>query len=95
MNARQAVMIGGLALILSGASLAMTGVEFLKVEDASEQAKIVKPIVVTFVSRGYKNVPSWASLSSKMADLIRKNGYRYKSVEDIAEEAALELGMTR
>lgn len=75
---------------------AMTGVEYLSLDNnISAKADLLKPIIVSFVSQGYKNVPSWAGLGSAMEDLIRKNGYANEDVETIALEAAIVKGMTR
>lgn len=84
-----------LALLIPQLAFGMAAIEYLKLQHAHEQARILEPIIVSFVSRGYKNVPDWAPLAHAVRALILKNGYTYQNVENVAEEAAIGLGMTR
>lgn len=83
------------ALALSQAAWALSAIEYLRMKDASQQNKVMEPIVDGFVSRGYKKVPNWARLDNQVRDLIREKGYTYQSIEGVAEEAAIAGGMTR
>lgn len=86
-----------LALILVLASpmaFAMAAIEFLKA-DTVAKSNVLEPIIISFVSQGYKHVPDWAPLSSACRKLILEKGYNYQDMEEVAKEAALGLGMTR
>lgn len=74
---------------------AMTGIEFMKLSSGSEEKAALEPLVVEYVSQGYKNVPNWAELSRFVNDAIRKNGWGNKDLRDIAISAAKEKGMTK
>lgn len=82
-------------LLLSTALYAMTAFEFIKLENSTERRKLLEPIIFSFVSRGFKNVPDWATLGIRIRELVLKNGYSYQSLETVAEEAAKAEGMTR
>ena len=79
---------------MASTAFATTGLEFLRIEDTSQESAMLKPIVIEFVEQGYKNVPNWAKLSNRMEELIRKNGWATNDVNEIALAAAKSLGMT-
>lgn len=83
-----------LGLILGKAqpSLAMTGLDFIQLR-ASQLKHVVEPIIISYVAKGYKKVPSWSRLSSKMKSMILARGYGSKDISQIAFEAAMEMGM--
>lgn len=93
MNLRLTLAIA--ALTISQAAWALSAIEYLRMKGASEQNKVMEPIVDSFVARGYKKVPNWAKLDNQVRDLIREKGYTYQNVENVAEEAAIAGGMTR
>jgi len=72
---------------------AMTGLEFMRYT-LFEQADILKPIIISYVSQGYKQVPNWPTLASEIDVQIRRWGLGDKNIEDIALEAAKVKGMT-
>jgi SpoVK/Ycf46/Vps4 family AAA+-type ATPase len=74
---------------------AMSALEFLRVETDNKEAPMMKEIVIKLASKGYKNVPDWAKLSSITRQRILEKGYTTEDIEAIAEEAALTAGMTR
>lgn len=84
-----------LALVVSQSVAAMTALEFLNVKDAVDQARILEPIVISFVRRGHKKVPDWAPLSFEIRKLVLEKGYTYQSLEPVALEAAYRLGMEK
>ena len=84
-----------LAIFIANAASALAAIEFLRMEDASDKANFLKPIIVSFVSRGYKKVPDWPSLSNECRKLILEKGYTFQNMEQVAEEAAIRLGMSR
>lgn len=74
---------------------ALTMIEFMEMK-AGRQTEIVKPIMLSFLRVGYKRVPSnEITLIIEMEKLAYEKGYRYESVEQVAKEAAIRLGMTQ
>jgi hypothetical protein len=97
MNAMKAtVVVVGLSLAGTPAA-AMTGREFLQVDDgsAAEEAAVLKPLVRQFVKEGYHSVPDWADLAALARALILKKGYRDQDIVEIAREAAIANGMSK
>jgi hypothetical protein len=82
------------AAIVKSAS-AMSALEFLRAEIDNKEVRVMQEIVIKLVSKGYRNVPDWARLSSLTKQKILEKGYTTQDVEDIAEEAAVGSGMTR
>ena len=82
-------------LFLANTALAMTGVEFLRIDGTPQESATLEPIVIEFVAQGYKKVPKWSRLSIKMADIIRERGLAKEDINKIAIDAAKELGMTK
>jgi hypothetical protein len=82
-------------LLFSTMANAISAIEFLKAETDNREAEYVKPLVIQFVSRGYKNVPDWPKLSRAIRKKILEKGYTYQSLESVAEEAAIDEGMKR
>ena len=56
---------------------------------------MTKEEVIKLVAKGYKNVPDWARLSSLMKKKILEKGYTTQDIDAVAEEAALDGGMTK
>jgi len=73
---------------------AMSGLEFMKSE-AREKRKVLEPVILDYVAKGYKKVPDWASLSNKIEGVIREKGWGSKDIKSIALDASEELGMSR
>ena len=71
---------------------AMTGAEFMAA-DFSAQLAALKPFVLDWVAKGYKQVPDTGSLSYHVDALIREKGYGPKNLEEFVEEAAQKAGM--
>ena len=82
-------------LAVTDVALAVSALEFLRVETDNREAPLMKEIVIKLVTKGYKNVPDWARLSSITRKKILEKGYTNQDIEAIAEEAALTSGMTR
>jgi hypothetical protein len=80
---------------LSGNLFAMSGLDFIKIENSTLVRNEIEPIVIQFVSDGFRNVPDWGQLSYDIRKLILKNGYGDQSLDIIAKEAALKSGMTK
>lgn len=74
---------------------AMSAIEFVKLDMGSPQRQALEPIVFSFVSRGYKDVPDWPKLSNLVRARVLEKGYTYQSLETVAEEAAVAAGMHR
>jgi hypothetical protein len=78
-NAMKAmVVVVGLLLAATPAG-AMTGQEFLRVDDSdnvNDEMAVLKPLVRQFVMEGYHNVHDWAHLASIARALILEKGYR-------------------
>ncbi len=71
-----------------------TGMDFYETEDMLDQQDILQPIITEFIRQNYCNIPDWQELATEMKRLIRKNGWRDRSVEEIAEDAGKGLGMS-
>lgn len=83
------------ALVFSQTAMALATIEFLKME-GSQQYDVVKPIMLSVLQRGYKKVPSNEfTLINAIKKLAFEKGYTYQNIENVAEEAAIGLGMTR
>lgn len=82
-------------LIIHTIANAMTGLEFMKISSASEKRIVLEPVIIEYVSQGYKNVPDWSELSNKIEKAIRKNGWGNRDIHDIALDAAKAQGMTK
>jgi hypothetical protein len=82
-------------LAVTDVALAVSALEFLRAETDNREASLMKEIVIKLVTKGYKNVPDWARLSSITRKKILEKGYPNQDIEAIAEEAALTSGMTR
>ena len=99
MNGRRRIWLARsltvLALAVARPAFAMTALEFISLQSASDQARILEPIVVSFVRRGHKKVPDWAPLSFEIRKLVLEKGYTYQSLEPVALEAAYRLGMEK
>ena len=92
------VLVVGLLLPATPAA-AMTGQEFLQVDDddrrTDEEAALLKPLVRQFVREGYHSVPDWAELGDMARALILEKGYRDSDIAEIAREAAIANGMSK
>jgi hypothetical protein len=90
-------LIAALGLLIATTPvIAMTGLEFLQAgDDANAKAVIMEPIVIKFISQGYRHVPDWAHLAQFTRELILEKGYRDRDIVEIAEEAAITHGMTK
>jgi hypothetical protein len=84
-----------LLLLVTSTAHAMATIEFLKL-GASDQYQAIKPIMLGLLSAGYKNVPSNEFiLAGEIKKLAFEKGYTYQSLDEVAKEAAIRLGMTR
>lgn len=84
-----------LALFVSQLATALAVIEFMKLKP-TDQFNVVKPIMLSFLQNGYKKVPdNEFTLISAIEKLAYEKGYTYQSIEEVAKEAALRLGMTR
>ena len=92
---KSTVVAAGINIIFLANALAMTGLDFIKLENATSQRKALEPIIIQFATNGYKNVPDWPSLSIKVREIILKSGYGSQPLERITKEAAKQLGMSR
>lgn len=82
-------------LAISQAAYALATIEFMKMQPL-DQAKVVKPIMLRFLSRGYKKVPdNEFTLIGAIEKLAYEKGYTYHNLDDVAEEAAVRLGMQK
>lgn len=81
------------ALLWAQTVAAMAVIEFLKL-DASGRSNALEPIIHSYLRVGYKKIPDWAELSHEIRKLALEKGYSYQSLEEVAKEAALRLGMT-
>jgi hypothetical protein len=82
-------------LAFASTAHALSALEFMKM-DFSRQYDVAQPMLVTFLSAGYKKIPdNPASLVSRMKKIILDKGYQYQNVEDVGKEAAISLGMER
>ncbi len=82
-----------LMLLISQAAAALATIDFMKMK-TSEQMDVVKPIMLSFLQSGCKKVPDNSyTLVSAIEKLAYAKGYTYQSVETVAKEAALGLGM--
>lgn len=75
-------------------ALAITGIEFMQLPNVSKQRELLEVITMQYIQHSYKKVPDWPALLNKCNELIRKNGWAYRSIDEIAMDAAVELGMT-
>jgi hypothetical protein len=73
---------------------AMSGLEFMS-SPASEKRKVLEPIILDYVAKGYKKVPSWSRLSNKIESVIREKGWGSKNIKSIALDASEGLGMSQ
>lgn len=74
---------------------AMAMVEFMELTSV-RQHDIVKPLLIGFLKAGYKSIPdNEFTLISEMKKLAFAKGYTYQSVDEVAKEAAINLGMKR
>jgi hypothetical protein len=92
------IQLGGAASLLAlttGAASAISALEFLRAEADNNEARMTKEEVIKLVAKGYKNVPDWARLSSLMKKKILEKGYTTQDIDAVAEEAALDGGMTK
>ena len=95
MNTVKAITIATVAsLIFSANVFAMSGLDFIKLDDATAQRKALEPIIYQFVKDGYKNIPDWPALSNRVREFVLKNGAGNKPLSSIAEEAAKLSGMS-
>ncbi len=84
-----------LMLLISQAATALATIEFLKMKP-TDQYEYVKPLMIKFLQRGYKKVPDNPfTLIGAIEKLAYEKGYTYQNVEEVAEEAAIRLGMTK
>jgi hypothetical protein len=78
---------------------AMTGLEFLQSMNASGSdyrwVTAMQKLEVRFLADGYEHIPAWDNLAYRTKELILKNGYAGRDVEEIAKEAAIASGMVR
>jgi len=70
-----------------------TGMDFYETEDLLQQRDIIQPIITEFIRQGFQNIPDWHELAVEMKQMIRKNGWRDRPVDEIAEDAARAVGM--
>jgi hypothetical protein len=84
-----------LLALTTGAASAISALEFLRAEADNNEARMTKEEVIKLVAKGYKNVPDWARLSSLMKKKILEKGYTTQDIDAVAEEAALDGGMTK
>ena len=71
---------------------AMTGTEWMQA-GFTDQVDSLKPFIVAWVAKGYKQVPSAGQLMIAVDELIREKGYGPKNLEEFVEEAAQKAGM--
>lgn len=95
MKTLRKVLIAVALLCVAGGAHAIAAIEFMKMDSAQGQSDVLKPIIISFLSKGYKKVPDWARLASLVRAKILEKGYTYQSLESVAEEAAVGAGMTR
>ena len=67
--------------------------DFYETEDLLQQRDIIQPIITEFIRQGFQNIPDWHELAVEMKQMIRKNGWRDRPVDEIAEDAARAVGM--
>lgn len=83
------------ALVVSQSALALSTIEFMKMEPIA-QMQVIKPIMLRFLSRGFKRVPSNEfTLIGRIEKIAYEKGYTFQNIETVAEEAAVSLGMER
>lgn len=83
------------ALCFATAAHAIAAIEYMKLDSGSPQKQVLDPIVISFLAKGYRNVPDWPKLASLVRAKILEKGYTFQSLEQVAEEAAIGAGMTR
>lgn len=83
--------VGAAALASPAAAIAV--IDFLKLE-AHEQRLALEPVIHSYLRVGYKKVPDWIPLSIEIRKIALEKGYSYQSLDQVAKEAALRLGMT-
>jgi hypothetical protein len=86
------VFLGG--VWASGAALALNGLDFMRL-DSVARTRAVDPIINSFVAQGFRKVPDAYDLKVKCDEIIRANGWGARPLEDIALEAARQLGMNK
>lgn len=88
-------MLAIAALAVSCNALAMATIEFLQLGPSDQMTKL-EPVMLGFVKAGYKNVPSNEyKVATEIKKLAYEKGYTYQSLDEVAKEAAIRLGMTR
>lgn len=93
-NILRAIAVGG-AMVFATSAAGMATIEFMQL-GAGDQYDAVKPIMVSFLKAGYRKVPdNEILLIVEIRKLAFEKGYTYQSVDDVAKEAALRMGMTR
>lgn len=89
------LVVGAIAMIFATAAHALAVVEFLKM-DVSQQMDVIKPIQISFLQSGYRKVPDNSyGLALEVKKIAFEKGYTYQSIEEVAKEAAIRMGMTR
>lgn len=89
------LVLGAIAMIFATAAHALAVVEFLKM-DVSQQMDVIKPIQISFLQSGYRKVPDNSyGLALEVKKIAFEKGYTYQSIEEVAKEAAIRMGMTR
>jgi hypothetical protein len=92
MNALKAMVVMVGLLLAATPAGAMTGQEFLQVDDDDRRTE---PLVRQFVREGYHSVPDWTDLAAMARALILEKGYRDEDIAEIAREAAIANGMSK
>ena len=84
-----------LSFLFASTANALSGIDFLQIESSSQKRRIIEPIIVEFVEKGYTNVPDWVDLDQVIERLIRNEGWASDDINKIALEAATKLGMRK
>ncbi len=83
------------ALAFSGAVMAMSCIEYMRLDGATERREVLEPVIRGFLSKGYKKIPDWPALANALRKKILEKGYTFQNIEQAAEEAAIDQGMSR
>lgn len=64
--------------------------------DEGMRKLVIKPIQISFLQSGYRKVPDNSyGLALEVKKIAFEKGYTYQSIEEVAKEAAIRMGMTR
>ena len=67
----------------------------MSIDNSAELEEKLNPILLSFLSQDYINIPDSLELSGAMKALIMKQGLAENSIKEIALKAAIGIGMKK